>query len=124
MSRPAPGTVGDDAAMGWVGVALDRFFRITTALGAVCFVAVAVLVAYQLGGEVFPYVPRSADEFAGYCMGASAFLGLADALRARGVTGLHLGVDARNTGAIAFYERVGFRRERTHDWGATLVLDL
>lgn len=49
---------------------------------------------------------------------------LADALRARGVTGLHLGVDARNTAAIAFYERVGFRRGRTHDWGATLVLDL
>lgn len=49
---------------------------------------------------------------------------LAGALRERDVRGLHLGVDARNTVAIAFYERVGFRRERTHDWGATLVLDL
>ncbi|AEE44459.1 GNAT family N-acetyltransferase [Cellulomonas fimi] len=49
---------------------------------------------------------------------------LGGALRERGVGGLHLGVDARNTSAIAFYERVGFRRARTHDWGATLVLDL
>lgn len=49
---------------------------------------------------------------------------LSGALRERGVPGVHLGVDARNTAAIAFYERVGFRRERTHDWGATLVLDL
>lgn len=60
---------------------LAWFYRITTALAAVCFVAVVVLVLYQLGGEVFPYVPRSADEFAGYCMGASAFLALPDALR-------------------------------------------
>lgn len=60
---------------------LDWYFRATNALAATCFVAVAVLVLYQLGGQVFPYVPRSADEFAGYCMGASAFLGLADALR-------------------------------------------
>jgi ribosomal protein S18 acetylase RimI-like enzyme len=49
---------------------------------------------------------------------------LSVALRERGVTGLHLGVDARNTGAIAFYERVGFRPARTHDWGSTLTLDL
>lgn len=49
---------------------------------------------------------------------------LGGALRERGVDGLHLGVDARNTSAIAFYDRVGFRRARTHDWGATLVLDL
>jgi RimJ/RimL family protein N-acetyltransferase len=40
------------------------------------------------------------------------------------VTGLHLGVDARNTGAVAFYERVGFRRYADHDWGHTLTLDL
>ena len=65
-----------------MAAALDWYFRVTVALAALCFVAVAALVAYQLGGQVLPYVPRSADEFAGYCMGASAFLGLADALRA------------------------------------------
>ncbi|MGE0312123.1 MAG: TRAP transporter small permease [Lautropia sp.] len=61
---------------------LDGFFRLTTAAAAVLFVAIAALVLYQLGGQVLPYVPRSADEFAGYCMGASAFLALADTLRA------------------------------------------
>jgi len=49
---------------------------------------------------------------------------LNDALRARGVPGLHLGVDARNTGAIAFYEHLGFTTFATHDWGRTLVLPL
>jgi ribosomal protein S18 acetylase RimI-like enzyme len=29
-------------------------------------------------------------------------------LRTHGVTGVHLGVGAKNTNAIAFYERVGF----------------
>jgi ribosomal protein S18 acetylase RimI-like enzyme len=33
---------------------------------------------------------------------------LADALRARGVPGLHLSMDAANTNARAFYDRIGF----------------
>jgi ribosomal protein S18 acetylase RimI-like enzyme len=49
---------------------------------------------------------------------------LSDALRARGVRGVHLGVDERNAGAIAFYEKVGFRTHAVHDWGRTLTLDL
>jgi len=49
---------------------------------------------------------------------------LSDALRARGVPGLHLGVDDRNAGAIAFYEKAGFRPYAQHDWGRTLTLDL
>ncbi|QTV80680.1 GNAT family N-acetyltransferase [Microbacterium sp. NIBRBAC000506063] len=32
------------------------------------------------------------------------------ALRERGVPGLHVGVDPRNTGAAAFYQRLGFER--------------
>lgn len=46
-------------------------------LGAVCFVGVEVMILYQLGGQFAPYIPRSADEFAGYFMAASAFLALA-----------------------------------------------
>ena len=46
-------------------------------VGAVCFVGIEVLILYQLGGQVLPYVSRSADEFAGYCMVASAFLAMA-----------------------------------------------
>lgn len=49
---------------------------------------------------------------------------LADALRDRGVPGLHLGVAAENAGAIAFYGRVGFRTVDTHPWGRTLGMDL
>ncbi|KQY46598.1 GNAT family N-acetyltransferase [Cellulomonas sp. Root137] len=49
---------------------------------------------------------------------------LSAALRERGVPGLHLGVDSRNEGAIAFYSRVGFTEAQRHGWGRTLTLDL
>lgn len=49
---------------------------------------------------------------------------LSDELRSRGVPGVHLGVDARNTGAIAFYQRLGFRSHESFDWGHRLVLPL
>ncbi len=39
---------------------------------------------------------------------------LVDALRARGVPGLHLAASAENTGAIAFYPRVGFTPLESH----------
>lgn len=45
-------------------------------------------------------------------------------LRSRGVPGLQLGVAETNTGAIAFYDRVGFRTASRHDWGRMLVMDL
>ena len=49
---------------------------------------------------------------------------LSDALRERGIHGLHLGVDQRNTGGIAFYDRIGFTSAGP-DGGATmLTLDL
>jgi len=35
---------------------------------------------------------------------------LLDELRRRGVRGLHLGMDPKNVGAAAFYERIGFER--------------
>ncbi len=49
---------------------------------------------------------------------------LAAALRARGVPGVHLGVAAANSRAIAFYEHLGFRRATSYDWGHRMVLDL
>jgi ribosomal protein S18 acetylase RimI-like enzyme len=40
---------------------------------------------------------------------------LFDRLRARGVPGVHLGVDPRNTNARAFYDRLGFRAASPDD---------
>ena len=56
---------------------LDALYLTSAILGAICFVGVLGWILYQLGGQFFPYIPRSADEFAGYCMAASAFLALA-----------------------------------------------
>lgn len=50
--------------------------------------------------------------------------GLADALRDRGVPGVHLGVSGRNARAVAFYEHLGFVRRDTYPWGHRMVLDL
>ncbi|GAA1464911.1 GNAT family N-acetyltransferase [Microbacterium thalassium] len=49
---------------------------------------------------------------------------LAAALREAGVTGLHLVADARNEAAIAFYERIGFTRVRSHDGVQALAMRL
>lgn len=89
---------------------LDWYFRLTVTLAGLCFVAVAGLVAYQLGGQALPYVPRSADEFAGYCMGASAFLGLADALR----SGEHIRVTLVSS-------RLAPRARRAAEWLALAI---
>ncbi|RMI07116.1 GNAT family N-acetyltransferase [Cellulomonas triticagri] len=57
-------------------------------------------------------------------LGRALITTLRDALRERGVPGLHLGVSGGNTGAIAFYERVGFTVVERHPWGLTLGTDL
>ncbi|WP_329126216.1 GNAT family N-acetyltransferase [Streptomyces sp. NBC_01465] len=49
---------------------------------------------------------------------------LLDALRERGVRGLHLSVGAGNPGARAFYLRLGFTEEERQDWGSVMVMDL
>ena len=64
---------GSAAARIW----LQRVYGACAALGGLLFVGVAGFILYQLGSEVFDYIPRSADEFAGYCMAGSAFLALA-----------------------------------------------
>lgn len=93
-----------------MAVLLDGFFRLTTAAAAVLFVAIVALVLYQLGGQALPYVPRSADEFAGYCMGASAFLALADTFR----SGEHIRV-------TLLTDRLGPSAVRLFAWIAILV---
>jgi ribosomal protein S18 acetylase RimI-like enzyme len=45
---------------------------------------------------------------------------LFDELARKGVSGLHLGVGSSNTGAIAFYRKMGFTVLEEHDWGLTL----
>ncbi|WP_265522968.1 GNAT family N-acetyltransferase [Oerskovia flava] len=49
---------------------------------------------------------------------------LFDALRARGVSGLHLGVAPGNTAAIGFYRHLGFTELDTPDGGLVLGLRL
>lgn len=56
---------------------LRRLYGACAVLGGVLFIGIAGFILYQLGSELFDYIPRSADEFAGYCMAGSAFLALA-----------------------------------------------
>ena len=45
-------------------------------------------------------------------------------LRELNAPGVHLGVGARNTNAIAFYERMGFHRLATYEWGIVYGMTL
>lgn len=47
-----------------------------------------------------------------------------DALRSRGVPGVHLGVSALNPRAIGFYEHLGFETLESHAWGRWMGLGL
>ncbi|WP_226900008.1 GNAT family N-acetyltransferase [Nonomuraea phyllanthi] len=49
---------------------------------------------------------------------------LTDALRARGVPGLHLGVGSGNPRAFGFYLAMGFQEARRAPWGSTMTMDL
>lgn len=75
-------------------------------LGAICFVAVEAMILYQLGGQFAPYVPRSADEFAGYLTAASAFLALAYTFAADEHIRVTLVLDHVDAPARAVLERV------------------
>ena len=50
--------------------------------------------------------------------------GLLTDLRARGVPGVHLGVDVANANAIAFYRHLGFRDVATEPGGLLMGLTL
>jgi ribosomal protein S18 acetylase RimI-like enzyme len=54
-------------------------------------------------------------EAQGQGLGRLLIATLIEALRAEGVSGLHLVASADNTGAIAFYPRVGFAPLPSHD---------
>lgn len=63
---------------------LDWLYRGCGVLAAVGLIAIAVLILAQIIGRLFGFIIPSADDFAGYCMGASTFLAMAYTLRAGG----------------------------------------
>jgi len=65
-----------------VRAALQRLYRASGQLAGFFLVAIAVLSLAQIGGRLLGFAAHSFDEFAGYCMAASSFLGLAYTLRA------------------------------------------
>lgn len=56
---------------------LARLYFACGVLAGGFLVAVGCFVLYSIGGSLFGYVARSADDFAGYAMLASSFLALA-----------------------------------------------
>ena len=60
---------------------LDRLFTLSGYLAGVFLVAIAVLVVAQIVARFFNKQIPSADEFAGYSLAASSFLGLAYSFR-------------------------------------------
>jgi TRAP-type C4-dicarboxylate transport system permease small subunit len=60
---------------------LDGLYLAGGAAGALFLLATCVLILMNVGGSLLHIVTRSLDEFAGYCMAASAFLALAYTLR-------------------------------------------
>ena len=89
-----------------MGSLLQRLVAVTALLGAISFVGVEAMVLYQLGGQFLPYIPRAADEFAGYFMGASAFLALAHTFVADEHIRVTLVLDRAPAGARRVLERV------------------
>lgn len=57
----------------------------------------------------------------GQGLGRELIRSLLAALRERGVPGVHLGVSPRNTGARAFYQRLGFRPLPSDAGGGSLL---
>lgn len=63
------------------GKFLDRLFTWSGYLAGVFLVTIAILVVSQIVARMFNKQIPSADEFAGYCLAASSFLGLAYSFR-------------------------------------------
>jgi TRAP-type C4-dicarboxylate transport system permease small subunit len=60
---------------------LDRLFTWSGYLAGVFLVTIAIIVVAQIVVRLFNQQIPSADEFAGYCLAASSFLGLAYSFR-------------------------------------------
>ncbi len=60
----------------------DTMYAIGGTLAAVCLVLIGILIGSAIVARWFGILVPSADDLAGYCMAASAFLGLAPTLRA------------------------------------------
>ena len=61
--------------------ALNAVYRGSGVLAGVFLVAIGVMSLTQIVGRLLGFAAHSFDEFAGYCMAASSFLGLAWTLR-------------------------------------------
>jgi TRAP-type C4-dicarboxylate transport system permease small subunit len=61
--------------------ALNAIYKGSGLLAGFFLVAIAVLSLLQIGERLLGFAAHSYDEFAGYCMAASSFLGLAWTLR-------------------------------------------
>jgi TRAP-type C4-dicarboxylate transport system permease small subunit len=61
--------------------ALNAIYKGSGLLAGFFLVAIAALSLIQIGGRLLDFAAHSYDEFAGYCMAASSFLGLAWTLR-------------------------------------------
>ena len=60
---------------------LDAVYKGSGLLAGFFLVAIAIMSLTQIGGRLLGFAAHSYDEFAGYCMAASSFLGLAWTLR-------------------------------------------
>jgi len=63
---------------------LDWLYRSSAVLAALCLIAIVLLILAQIIGRFYGFIIPSADDFAGYCMGASTFFALAHTLRSGG----------------------------------------
>lgn len=61
--------------------ALDALYRASGVLAGFFLVCIAVMTLAQIGGRLLGFAARSFDDFAGFAMAASFFLGLAWTMR-------------------------------------------
>lgn len=61
---------------------LDLLYRAAGALAGVFLIAIAVIVTAQIVARFFDAIIPSSDQFAGFCLAATSFLGLAYTFRA------------------------------------------